>query len=133
MISPAEAAALLRGAAERMPVRLAEVVEVTMERALVVAKERIGTERPEWPPLAPATYDRGTIGPLLRTGAMRDGLYVEHDGLRGVLKSGEDYIRFSEFGTSHEPPRPLLKGAVEEAYRVTALPEMRTLARTIMR
>lgn len=95
-----------------------------LERALVLvertAKGEFGHYQPavggfpEWPELADATKDdRVSQGfsendPLLRTGAQRDSISHEAHGLEGAVGSTDDKMVFSEFGTVHEPARPVL-------------------------
>lgn len=132
MIEPGEMAAVLRRAAARVVVDLEETITITMERAREIATEQIGKDKPNWEPLAPATYARGSEGPLLRSGVMRDGLEVRHRGLEGALVSTEPYIVYSEYGTAREPPRPLLQWAVREAVRDFGMTRLRfTLTRVL--
>ncbi len=133
MQSPGEAAAVLRRAAQRVVPGLEEAVEATLVRSMFIARAKIGHDQPGWPPLAEATYERGTVGPLLRSGEMRESFYVEQRGLGGKLASDSPYIVYSELGTSHEPPRPLLKDSLKQALREEGLTRMRFLVTRLFR
>ena len=118
METPGEMAAVLRRSAARVLPELAEINREVLERALEIAREKIGTGDDRWPEFAEATEeDSRWMGPLERTGEMRESLFVEHRGLVGMLASWSKYIQYSELGTSHEPPRPLLKQSIQEALR----------------
>jgi hypothetical protein len=125
--NPAESAAILRRAAARVVPGLEDAVQATLVRSMFLAREKVGRGAPGWPPLAPATYARGTVGPLERSGALRESFYVEQRGLSGKLASDNPYIVYSELGTSHEPPRPILRESVREALREEGLGRMRFL------
>lgn len=133
MSTPGEMAAVLRRAAARVVPELEEAIGHTMVRAMMNAREKIGRGAPGWPPLSPATYARGTEGPLLRTGEMRDSFYVEQRGLTGMLVSDSPYIVYSELGTSHEPPRPLLKESVREAVMEEGMARLRFVVTHLLR
>lgn len=91
-----------------------------------VAKDEFGVYQPEvgpfpeWEELADSTKeDRLRQGydpdePLLRTGALRDSISHEVDGLEAEIGSDSDIMVYHEFGTEKIPPRPVLGPA---AYR----------------
>jgi hypothetical protein len=103
---------------------IAASLERGLEQALVkienTAKAEFGSYQPavgpfpEWPELAEATKDdRVQQGfsendPLLRSGAQRDSIEHERQGLEGVVGSTDAKMVFSEFGTPTEPARPVL-------------------------
>ena len=133
MTTPGEMAAVMRRAAARVVPELENVVEKTMVRAMFVARDKVGHYQPGWPALSLLTYDRGTQGPLLRSGALRDSFYVEQRGLTGMLVSDAPYIVYSELGTSHEPPLPLLKESVREAAREEGMSRLRFVTSLLLR
>jgi hypothetical protein len=73
-----------------------------------------------WPELAEATKaDRVRKGftedePGLRTGEMRDsiGTAISIDGLEAQIGSNDDHMVYFELGTSKQPPRSVLGGAM---------------------
>lgn len=133
---PGELAAVLRRAAVRVVPDLEQTIELTLHRALEICHEVIGHEGaapPDWPPFAESTEsDPRRFGPLERTGELRASLRVEVRGLIGALVSSSPHMIYSEFGTAHEPPRPLLTWAVRKAMREVAIHRLRfTLTRVL--
>lgn len=82
------------------------------------ARELIGQEYPEWPPLSPRTIaEKQRLGfygqvsssdPLLRTGALRDSIKHSVEDDEVILGSDDPFAEFHEFGTELEPPRPFI-------------------------
>lgn len=89
-----------------------------MERAAVVieteAKRVLGTYDYGWPPLAASTVARKANGdePGLETGEMRGS--IEHVSSHDELTVGSDNDKavWFELGTSRQPPRSFLAGAL---------------------
>lgn len=124
--SPGEMAAVLRRAAKRVVPELEETVRVVLEDAKKIAEQTIGHGRREWPPFAEATvWDRRWVGPLERTGELRDSFRVELDGLGGRLVSSVPHVIYSEYGTVHEPPRPILVPSIRDALRYAGASRLR--------
>jgi hypothetical protein len=72
------------------------------------------------------------MGPLERTGELQASLHIARRPLGGVLASGSRYLRYSEYGTSHEPPRPLLEPSIRDAFRQVGIQRLRfTLERVL--
>lgn len=73
---------------------------------------------PEWAELAESTKeDRLAKGytendPLLRSGDRRDSIVHEVGEWEAIVGSTDEKMPFSEFGTSKEPPRPVLGSAL---------------------
>lgn len=98
----------------RLVADLAKVGELTA----TMAAEFIGHEMPEWLALAPATIEEkerlgyvdqvSATDPLLRTGAMRDSIKIEIEGLEMAVGSTDKIAAYQEVGTAHIPPRPFL-------------------------
>ncbi len=94
------------------------------------AKEEIGIYQPAvgpfsaWAPLADSTVaDRVAQGftpndPLLRTGALRDSISHQVDGLDVAIGSTSDVMVWQELGTATIPPRPVLGPAAVRNERV---------------
>ncbi len=105
------------------------------------AKAEIGTYQDEigpfiaWPELAEATKaDRIRKGfteddPGLRTGEMRDsiGTAMSSDGLEAQVGSNDDHMVYFELGTSKQPPRSVLGGAMARK-----LPEVKEILGTAL-
>lgn len=126
MESPGEMAAVLRRAAKRVVPELEVAVHEVLEDAKKIAEETVGQGRSEWPPFAEATqWDRRWVGPLERIGELKNDFRVEHRGLGGRLVSDAPHIVYSELGTSHEPPRPLLVESIKDALRYRGLGRLR--------
>jgi phage gpG-like protein len=84
-----------------------------LEKAAVMlenhAKGLIGHPNGEWPPLAQSTLDRkGMNTPLLETGAMQASIQHNSDDHEANIGSDDPHMKFSEYGTAKEPPRPVL-------------------------
>jgi HK97 gp10 family phage protein len=98
--------------------RVATRVEQTAKAELGVYQPATGPF-PEWAELADSTKaDRVAKGftendPLLRTGALRDSISHEVEGLTATIGSTSDIAEYQEFGTSKMPPRPFLGPALE--------------------
>lgn len=102
----------------RLEADLAKIGALTAAAAV----EYIGHEMPEWPALAPSTIaEKERLGytgqvsatdPLLRTGAMRDSIKIEVEGLEMAVGSGDKIAAYQELGTKHIPPRPFLGPAM---------------------
>lgn len=137
---PGEMAAVLRRAAARVVPELEVAVGETMSAAVVIAHGKVGEYQPGWPPLseeterrkmyADRTRENGGGGgymdrPLERSGELKESFYSEQIGLTGWLKSSKSYIVYSELGTAHEPPRPLLRESVREAMREVGINRLR--------
>ena len=108
-----------------------EMEHHALEKAAVIvekrAKTRVGDYQEQagpfvaWPELAESTKsDRLRKGfteddPGLRTGAMRDS--IGHTVLDGEAHVGsdDDHMVYFELGTTHQPPRSVLGGAVVES------------------
>ena len=108
-----------REARPRLEADLAKIGEITK----IAARELIGHEHPEWPPLAPATIEDkehkgfGVPDPLLRTGEMRDSIEMEIEPaeLEVAIGSTMKIAAYQEIGTTKIPPRPFLGLAAEHA------------------
>jgi phage gpG-like protein len=73
------------------------------------AKGLIGHPNGEWPPLAQSTLNRkGMNTPLLETGEMQASIQHNSDAHEANIGSNDPHMKFSEYGTVHEPPRPVL-------------------------
>jgi hypothetical protein len=82
------------------------------------ARELIGTEDQEWPPLSPRTIaEKGRLGftgqvsstdPLLRTGELRDSIKHVVEDVEVILGSDDPQAAYHEYGTEREPPRPFI-------------------------
>jgi HK97 gp10 family phage protein len=79
------------------------------------AKAAIGTYEYGWPPLAESTVARKAGGdtPLLETGALRDSFSYEVRSDHVSIGSDDPKIIYSEWGTKHEPPRPIIGGTID--------------------
>jgi hypothetical protein len=119
MMSCAEMAARLNWAAVRAKAEIDIPTEAVVSAAEEKAKAAIGTYSLGWPQLAESTQaDRAAKGyspndPLLRTGAMRDGIAhkaeLSAEGAEGVVFSDDVKALWAELGTSRgEPPRSFL-------------------------
>ncbi len=94
------------------------------------AKDMIGEEIAQWPPLAPSTVEEkqllGYTGrvsatdPLYRTGELRASIGHHVDGKRVVLGSDDPVAEFHEFGTSRMPARPFIGATVFREAREAA-------------
>lgn len=88
-----------------------------------------------WPELAESTKaDRVRKGysedePGLRSGEMRDsiGRVLSTDGLEAQVGSNDDHMVYFELGTSKQPPRSVLGGAMAEK-----LPEVKEILGTAL-
>ena len=128
MMAPGEYGIALRRAAARITPELEEAVAETLDRAREIAHGKFGVYQRGWPALAESTVERkgGSDDPLLRTGETQESLHVKMTGrARGVLYSTERSLLYSEYGTSTEPPRPLLKESVRQAMREVGIARMR--------
>jgi len=103
---------------ERAAVATRPRIAVALEEAGVVvaeaAKEMIGHQHPEWPPLAASTLERkGANTPLLETGEMRESIraVVDPEGLELAVGSNNAKAVWHELGTEKIPPRPFLSTA----------------------
>jgi len=93
------------------------------ETAEKLARDAIGHEHAEWPPLAPATiadksaHNFAVPAPLLRTGELRDSIHFKIDMLDYTVIVGSDNPKaiWHELGTRHIPPRPFLAMAMRLA------------------
>lgn len=133
MESPGRMAAVLRRAAARVVPELEVVVAEVLEQAKLQAQETIGVGDPRWPPFAEATQmDSRWGGPLYRSGDLRDSIKVHQEGLHGSVYSESEYIEYSELGTSHEAPRPLLKPALQDSFRKSGIRRMRFVMSTLL-
>lgn len=74
------------------------------------AKSLPGAPQAEWPPLAESTLRKkgGVNTPLLETGEMRDSIQHNADHKEAYIGSNDPKMTFSEYGTIHEPPRPIM-------------------------
>jgi hypothetical protein len=101
------------------------------------AKGLIGHPNGEWPPLAESTLEKkGMNTPLLETGALQASIgHTVPDPHNAYVGSNDEKLKFSEFGTVHEPPRALIgltaiqKG--QEAAEIVGKSIIMTLERTI--
>jgi hypothetical protein len=136
MMDLGEFAKLLEEAAAncrpRLEVALGKIGVHTQELAI----SYIGREMAEWPPLKPATVtEKRRLGytgqisptdPLLRTGANRDSIRVEVEGLMMAVGSNRPEFLWMEMGTVHVPPRPSIAMAM-----LHALPHAETVLGTV--
>ena len=127
MKTPGEYSIVLRRAAARMDEELEAVVAATLHRAREIAHDKVGVYQRGWPQLAASTVDsKGDDLPLWDKGILRESFYVDVENPRkGRLGSTRKEIVYSEYGTSSEPPRPLLKESVREAMKETGIARMR--------
>lgn len=108
--------------AQRLRTTIKVAAEIGLrEAAELVAKdarERLGTYQQDWPPLAETTIlEKEREGyevpaPLERTGALRDSIRVEQEGLSAIIGSDHPAAKVHEHGDSHVPPRPFLMPAL---------------------
>jgi hypothetical protein len=87
--------------------------EEGLEKAAVMlenhAKGLIGHPNGEWPPLAESTlHKKGMNTPLLETGEMQASIQHNLDAHEAYIGSNDPKLKFSEYGTVHEPPRALI-------------------------
>jgi hypothetical protein len=131
---PGELAAVLQRAAMRVVPDLEETVALVMKRAHELTQEWIGGEgAPWWPAFAESTTDDPRwVGPLEREGDLKRSIYTTQEGLMGTLRSSDPKIIYSEFGTSHEPPRPMLREAVRMAMREVGITRLRFTLERVM-
>lgn len=100
---------------------LHEKLEHVAEHVEHKAKERIGHEHADWPPLAESTVrDRVSKGyspnePLLRTGKLRDSIHKEVHAFEAVIGSDSEVAVAQELGTDKIPPRSFLATAAMES------------------
>ena len=132
MITFGEFAAKLTRAAARVTPELTEAVQATLEEAHRLAvDEVIGVGLRGWPPLASSTEEWKethffpTDAPLERTGEMRNSVHWEMTGAASGRLAAHGKIVFSEYGTSTEPPRPVLKPVIHIAMRTVGIARMR--------
>lgn len=128
---------VLRDAMVGLPGAIKDVAEVIGHNATENAKDKLGAYQgasgpfPAWVGLSPATIaDKLSQGfpvpsPLLRTGAMRDGISydIETKGPGDVvvtLQCDAPYADFHEFGTVKMPPRPFAGPAMYETVEAMA-------------
>jgi phage gpG-like protein len=123
------AAKMERSAGESLMEIEAGVLAVTVATA-AAAKDLVGRENPEWPPLSPYTISEKTLhgyvgrisatDPLYRTGEMRDSIEGVSEGLTGVVGSADKVALWQEMGTLRPtgsvPPRPFLGLAMSRIY-----------------
>ncbi|MFO0949564.1 MAG: hypothetical protein U0835_00135 [Isosphaeraceae bacterium] len=115
-----------------------EMERSALEKAAIIvekrAKEKVGEYQDQagpfiaWPELADATKeDRLRKGftendPGLRTGEMRDSIEHVVEGDEAQVGSNDDKLVYFELGTSKQPPRSVLGGAVvDEMDRIIAI------------
>jgi hypothetical protein len=107
----------LEGFAARLLVAAAAAArgnEEGLEKAATMlenhAKGLIGHPNGAWPPLAESTVDKkGMNTPLLETGALQGSIqHTVTDAHNAYVGSNDPTLKYSEYGTSHEPPRPLI-------------------------
>jgi phage gpG-like protein len=91
-----------------------EAAAVELEKG---AKSLPGTYQDGWPALADYTISRKATGdsPLLETGDMRDAIQHSSDAHEANVGSNDPKFKYSEFGTVHEPARPVFGLAVIKA------------------
>lgn len=134
MRTPGEMAAVLRRAAPELRAEMALAVSEVIHEARAIAEDTIGVGRREWPEFAESTeWDSRRIGPLERTGALKSSFSVRQDGLRAELVSSEPSIVYTEFGTSRQPPRPVLKPSIQDALRYNKLGRLRWAITRVLR
>jgi phage gpG-like protein len=102
-------------AVEEAEKRGAEVAGKLLQRE---ARNMIGAEIDQWPPLAPSTVEEkerlGYTGqvsptdPLLRTGELRLSITHQIEQHAVVLGSDDPIAPYQEHGTGHIPPRPFI-------------------------
>lgn len=119
---------LLRSATKVKPELMIDG-EAIGEEQKQIARDMIGRENPQWPPLADTTIDEKTrlgyggqvsaTDPLLRTGALRESIDFNVDDVaRGIaitLGSDDKVALYQELGTTTIPPRPFLSTAQMES------------------
>ena len=92
-----------------------EKKSLTKASKIVVAeaKSMFGVYQPGWPSLKDETILRKSEGdtPLLETGKLRDSIAYKVDDHEAWVGSTDKKMIFSEQGTRHEPPRPVLEAA----------------------
>lgn len=134
METPGEMAAIMRRAARRVVPELELITQAVLERALEIARAKIGVMQAGWEPFADSTTERSDwMGPLERTAALMESFFIHREGTTGALASSSDYIQYSELGTSHEPPRPLLVASLRQALRETGYSRMRFALTRVIR
>lgn len=115
------AAFLSRSAALVRPELEADLVKIG-EAQKHLAKELIGHEHDDWPPLAESTIEEKAShgyqvpAPLLREGTLRDSIEmrVSPAVLEVAVGSDDPVALYQEMGTSRIPPRPFIsKSAVD--------------------
>jgi hypothetical protein len=90
-------------------------LEAGAKEFLERAKAAIGTYEYGWAPLSPDTIRRKTTGdsPGLETSAMKDsGSYEVHYN-SAVVGFTDPKTHLFEFGTSRQPPRPIIGGTID--------------------
>lgn len=125
MMTPGEYGIVLRRAAKRITPELEVAVAETMERSKEIAEAKFGVYQRGWEDLSWSTVQKHGDTPLLDTGETKDSLYIKVEGVRGVLASTSKTLIYSEYGTSNEPPRPLMKESVRQAMREVGIARMR--------
>ena len=117
-----------RAAARSVPAdTLATLVELG-EAVEHQAKDMIGTHQPIWAPLQPETVDKkrrkgwGRDGdpssPLYATGEFQRSVKSEITGPFSVLIYSDDpAAQYHEYGTAHQPPRPVFLPAAKVVLR----------------
>lgn len=129
MLTFGEFASFLDAAAARAHPAMALETHHLMAEVEAHAKDLIGRENPEWPPLAESTIAEKTqlgytgqvsaTDPLLRTGDLRASISSSAEmtgiGAEGVVGSDSEIAKFQEIGTSRIPPRPFLGLAMMKA------------------
>lgn len=96
------------------------VIESVQHAAMLIAqeaKDMIGHEQENWPPLAPSTIEQKqregyeVPAPLLRTGHLRDSITFHVHETTASIGSNEPEAVVHEHGDSKVPPRPFLSSA----------------------
>ena len=111
-LAAAEKAALQRGLRQ-----CAEAVENTAKAEFGGSQEG-GGPFPAWQALAPATVagraaQGGDAGaPLVGSGALRDSISHDVQGLSATIGSNSEVMAYQELGTANMPPRPVLGPAL---------------------
>jgi len=120
-----EAAEMMSRSAAACEMKLRETLFAFGELVAKTAKDKIGNEQDDWPPLSDETIDdkekRGypTPSPLLREGTLLDSIVApaldEIVALTLEVGSTDPVAVFQEMGTSRMPPRPFLSTAMIES------------------
>ncbi len=135
--TPKDAARALERLAVTLPPAIDAQLTAAGEQIVNAIRTRIGQERPEWPPLTPATIaakaHAGQLGrvsptdPLLATGELRDSYSATVENGTLIVGSSDPVAAYHEHGTARMPPRPVLAPIAAEL----AQPIVRELGQTI--